>query len=182
MKQKRKVKKETKNEKEADEKIKEIKEINKKIKEINEENIIRNLSRKILEYIPNGLNDNTFGIFYKYIHFIYSFLIGFIFLFNNNLLHLYFLLIIIFLNAGSIVVFHGCPLTHLERKYLNTSSCSEYYDFYRNSKIMYKCDHDYERQIEMLVNVFLLVVLKCLTILFLRTFNLKLYNYNNIYE
>ena len=47
---------------------------------------------------------------------------------------------------------------------------------------MYKCDHDYERQIELLVNVFLLIALKCLTILFLRTINLKLYNYNNMYE
>ena len=169
--------KETKKEiKDAEKEIKETK------KEIKEENIIRILSKKILEYIPNGLNDNTLGIFYKYTHYIYAFLIGFIFLFNNNLIHLSFLLIIIFFNAVSIVVFHGCPLTHLERKYLNTSSCSEYYNFFRNLKIMYKCDHDYERQIETLVNVFFLIALKCLTILFLRTFNLKLYNHNNMYE
>ena len=163
-------------------KRKEKKEKKEVEKEIKEENIVRIISNKILEYIPNGLNDNTFGLFYKYIHLIYIFLIGFIFLFNNNLIHLSFLLIIISLNTFSIVIFHGCPLTHLEKKYLNISSCSEYYDFYRNSKIMYKCDHDYERQIELLVNVFLLIALKCLTILFLRTINLKLYNYNNMYE
>jgi len=144
-----------------------------------EENIIRIISKNILEYTSI---DTTLGIIYTYIHLLYSFLLGFIFLFNNNLIHLFFVLIIISLNAFSIVVLHGCPLTHLEKKYLNTSSCSKYYDFFRNSKIMYKCDHDYEKQIEMLINVFLLIVLKFLTIIVIRTFNLKLYNYNNIYE
>jgi hypothetical protein len=146
-----------------------------------EENIVRILCKNILEYTSCGLNDKKLGIIYTYIHLVYSFLIGFVFLFNNNLLHLSILLMIISINTFAIVIFHGCPLTHLEKKYLNTSTCSEYYGLYRNSKIMYKCDHDYERQIEMLTNVFLLVALKCLTILFLRTFDLKLYNYNYLY-
>ena len=109
------------------------------------------------------------------------FFIGFIFLFNNSLIYLYFLLIILSLNAFFIIILHGCPLTHLEKKYLNKSTCSEYYDFYRNSKIMYKCEHDYEKQIELLINVTLLVLIKCLVILFIRTFHIKLCNYNNIY-
>jgi len=161
---------------------KEIKEQEiKEIKEIEEENIIRILCKNILEYTSSGLTDEKLGLIYTYIHLVYSFLIGFVFLFNNNLLHLSILLMIISINTISIVIFHGCPLTHLEKKYLNTSTCSQYYSLYRNSKILYKCDHDYERQIEMLTNVFVLVALKCLSILFLRTFNLKLYNYNDLY-
>ena len=150
-------------------------------KEILEENIIRIISKKILEYTSFLLYDKTLGIMYTYIHLIYSILIGFIFLFNNNLIHLSFVIFIIFLNAISIVVMHGCPLTHLEKKYLTTTTCSKYYDYFRNSKIMYKCDHDYEKQIEMLINAFILIALKMLTIIFIRTLNLKLCNYNNIY-
>jgi hypothetical protein len=159
----------------------EIKELEKEEEVKEEENIVRILCKNILEYTSCGLNDKKLGIIYTYIHLVYSFLIGFVFLFNNNLSHLSILLMIISINTFAIVIFHGCPLTHLEKKYLNTSTCSEYYDLYRNSKIMYKCEHDYERQIEMLTNVFVLVALKCLTILFLRTFNLKLYNYNDLY-
>ena len=91
------------------------------------------------------------------------------------------LLLIIFINSFSIIALYGCPLTHLEQKYLKKNTCTSYYNLFRNSKINYKCDHDYERQIEMLINIFLLIAIKCLVIIFLRTFNLKLYNYNNIY-
>lgn len=166
--------------KEKEIKEKEIKENEPKEKEI-EENIVRILCKNILEYTSSGLTDEKLGLMYTFIHLVYSFLIGFIFLFNNNLSHLSILLMIISINTISIVIFHGCPLTHLEKKYLNTSTCSQYYSLYRNSKILYKCDHDYERQIEMLTNVFVLVALKCLSILFLRTFNVKLYNYNDLY-
>ena len=50
-----------------------------------------------------------------------------------------------------------------------------------NLGIMYNCDHEYEKQVELLINAWMLVSGKMLFILFLKTLNIKLTNYNNIY-
>ena len=119
---------------------------------------------------------------YNIIHDIFIFFIAFIIMFNNNLCYLTIILLIVSLDALSIVVLHRCPLSTLEKKYLKKSSAEERKDFLKKLGILYNCNHEYENQIEMLINAWMIVAGKCLMIIFLKTFNIKIFNYNNIYE
>jgi hypothetical protein len=92
------------------------------------------------------------------------------------------MLIIISLDAFSIVVLHQCPLTILEKKYLKKTSCEERKNILKNVGIFYKCNHYYEHQIELLINVWLLVACKCLVIILLKTFNIKLIDNMKLYK
>jgi hypothetical protein len=120
-------------------------------------------------------------LFYKNMHFLFIFIIGFITIFNNNVTHLCILIVIISLDAISVILLHECPLTTLEKKYLKTSSCEERRTFFDKLNILYNCDHEYEKQIELLINVWSIIAFKCLIIIFLKTFHFKLNNYNDIY-
>jgi hypothetical protein len=141
----------------------------------------------IIRYISNfcnnklGLNKKRIGNLYKIIHLLFIFFIVFITLFNNNKIHLCILLIIISFDAFSVVILHECPITRLEDKYLNTSLCKERREKIEKMNILYKCDHEYEQQIELLINVWMIIAFKCLIIIFLKSFNFKLTNYNDIY-
>jgi hypothetical protein len=153
-----------------------------KIKENeNDQNYIRNFSKYIINKIGFTDKISIIGIIYLNIHFSIIFFTVFILLFNNNLIYLTILLIIISFDALSIVVLHGCPLTQLEQKYLNYNSSDQRKDILKNCGIVYKCEHEYEKQIELLINVWCMITLKCLIIIFLKTFNIKLNNYYNLY-
>jgi len=143
------------------------------------ENIIRKVAYFL--YDKFELNHVKVSKYYTTTHDIFIFLVGFVFIFNNNLLHLILLLIIVSLDAFSIVVLHKCPLTGLEKKYLKKSSCDVRREKLKSLGILYNCDHEYENQIELLINSWLLISGKCLIILLLKTFNIKLMNYNNLY-
>jgi hypothetical protein len=144
----------------------------------------QNIFRKFAKYINVNFNLKAlkYTTYYKEIHHIFIFIIAFVGLFNNNILYLSIILLIISLDAFSIVLLHECPLTTMEKKYLNTSSCDIRNEYLKSLGIMYNCDHDYEKQIELLINAWMLVTGKIIIILFLRTFNLKLINFNNIYS
>jgi hypothetical protein len=147
-----------------------------------DENIIRIISNIVLNSSKKiGLTQEILGIIYTYSHYFYIFLISFIFSFNTNIIHLCILLIIITLDGFVVILLHGCPLTLLEKKYLNTSSCEKRCNDLKNLKIVYKCEHEYEKTIELLINIWMLVAAKCLITIFFNTFNFKLQNYNNIY-
>jgi hypothetical protein len=145
-------------------------------------NIIRTVSTNIVDKMNSwGIANKTIGLFYIYIHYVLGFLVGFAMLFNNNINYLCILLVIVSLDAFSIVVLHGCPLSHLEQKYLNYNTCQDRSNYFKKSGIMYTCDHEYEKQIELLVNVWTVIAIKCLLILFFKTFHIQLKNYNDIY-
>jgi hypothetical protein len=72
-------------------------------------------------------------------------------------------------------------LTTLERKYLGFTSCDIRNESFEKAGIMYNCDHDYEKQIELLVNVWSFITAKCLSIMFFKMFNLKVLDVNNVY-
>jgi hypothetical protein len=154
---------------------------NQRKKEV-EDNIIRKACNYISKLIHDlDLNKNKMlGNFYLYVHTLFMILIFFVFLFNNNIMQLCGVLFIITLDAFAVVVFHGCPLTLLERKYLNKSSL-ERYDTFKKANILYNCQHEYEKTIEVIVNSWIMIALKCLSLMFLNIFQLKLKNYNNIY-
>jgi len=150
---------------------------------VNNVNNIINIIREFSDYINNTLNfKNLKGIVYFQIHNLIIFFVLYITFFNNSIVYLFIILLIVSLDAFSIVVLHECPLTTLEKKYLGISSCDIRNDFLYNSKICYKCDHNYDKQIELLINVWCIIVLKILCIIFLNTFKIKLVDFNNIYN
>jgi hypothetical protein len=69
----------------------------------------------------------------------------------------------------------------MEKKYLGITSCEVRREQIDSLGIMYNCDHEYEKQIELLINSWMLVAGKLLIILCLNTINIKLINYNNLY-
>jgi hypothetical protein len=145
-------------------------------------NCIRTLTNTIIDCCQkNGLSNKFIGIVYSFLHYAIMITGIFIILFNVNIIQLCCTLFIVSLDAFSIVVLHGCPLTQLEQKYLNTNTSEERYQFFKKCGIVYSCHHEYDKQIELLVNVWLLIAVKCLVIICLNTFQIKLINTNQIY-
>jgi hypothetical protein len=121
------------------------------------------------------------GFYYKFLHSIYAFLGCFILLFNNNLTHLTFVLLFITMNAFAVVVYQRCPLNEFEEKYTKETLYSTRKKCLKTC-INYSCEHEFEYTIEVLLNAWSLVCLKCLLILVLKTFQLKIIDYNNLYS
>lgn len=145
-------------------------------------NYIRSITKSILKlFKKNDISDVCLGLLYVGLHYIIMITIGFILLFNINIVHLCCALIVVSLDALSIVVLHGCPLTNLEEKYLKTNTSTQRYNWFKHCHIVYTCKHEYEKQIELLVNVWLLVAIKCLVLIFLNTFHYNLQNVNHVY-
>ena len=152
------------------------------IKEKCEIDINANVVRQISNQFNNMFNFNKLkGIFYFNVHLYLMIVIGFITLFTTSVNVLLALLIIVTLDADSVVFLHECPLTTMEKKYLGITSCEMRNEFLEKKGIMYKCDHDYEKQIELLINVWIIIASKCLFILFLKMFNIQLFDVNKIY-
>ena len=138
--------------------------------------------------ISNFLHDNfdlkniTIRKSYIMIHSLLIFLVSFAFIFSTNIIHLIIVLIVVSLDAFAIVVMHCCPLTILEKKYMKHSSSDLRKECLKNLGISYKCNHVYENQIELLINIWLLIAIKCLTIIFFSVANIKLTNYYGLYQ
>lgn len=75
----------------------------------------------INKIIGKDLRHRIFGLYYGYIHTAIMFLGVSIILFSNNIFFLTVLLIIVSLDAFTMVVIHDCPLTMLEKKHLGVS-------------------------------------------------------------
>ena len=133
-------------------------------------------------YKKFNLKEIQESTFYRHVHDTFIFLVSFIALFSMNLTHLAVLFIIVSFDAFAIVVMHACPLTALERKYIKRSSCDDRDELLGALGISYNCNHEYEKQIELLVNVWMMVAGKCMCIIIMKMFNIKLFNYNNIYS
>jgi hypothetical protein len=141
-----------------------------------------NVVRQISNHLNNIFNFKKLkGIFYFNVHLYLMIVIGFITLFTTSVHVLLAILTIVTLDGCSVVFLHECPLTTMEKKYLGISSCEMRNQFLEKRGIMYKCDHDYDKQIELLINVWIIIASKCLMILFLKMFNIQLFDVNNIY-
>jgi hypothetical protein len=173
-------------------KVKEEIELNKEIelndtkKEIkdNKEKIDtnKNVIRQFGNLVNNIFSFNRLkGLLYFNVHMYILFIIGFATLFTTSVTVLIILLVIVSMDALSIVVLHECPLTTMEKKYLGITSCEIRNEFLYNAGIMYTCDHDYDKQIELLINVWTLIAGKCLAIIFLQMFCIKLFDVSKIY-
>jgi hypothetical protein len=136
---------------------------------------------RIPETIPKSGLCKPLGYLCGIVHFIYMCLILFMVVFTTNISYLCICTIIISINVIAIVVFHGCPLTLLEKKYLGKSVSNPIYHITKSTGILYECNHDYEKALMLLIAAWLVCTIKCMTIMFLKTFNYKLHNCNNIY-
>jgi len=145
-----------------------------------EDNIIRRTCHYLYEKL--SLKEVQESTMYRHIHDTFIFLICVIVLFSNKLSHLAIIFMIVSMDAFSIVVLHRCPLTDLERKYIKRSSCDDRDELLNSIGVSYDCDHEYEKQIELLINVWLMIAGKCMCIIVLKMLNIKIFNFNNIYS
>lgn len=135
-----------------------------KIKNNYEEIINQNIIRILLRRVPQFIR-NIIGYYYAFIHSLIAVLGLIVLLFSNNVVHLACLLVLVILDALSIVFLHDCPLTQLETKYLGYSSVSKRRQFLQNMGIFYRCDHNYESQLEVLINAWCFVAIKMLVLI-----------------
>ena len=141
---------------------------------MHKENIIRITSNMLNTFLKKyNVCSKFMGYYYVFVHYTILILSAIIILFNNNPIHLTLLLIVLSLDAFSIVVLHNCPLTILEQKYLKNSLAKKRIKSLKKSKIVYKCNHMYEQQLELLINVWILIACKILFILTIQTINKK---------
>lgn len=130
------------------------------------ENIIRRWTKNIVSFAAGmGISSSLLGYYYQIYHYIIIFGGGFVILFNTNPYHLLVLLVIISLDAFANVVVHDCPLTALERKYMNSSLAHDRREQLFGANICYTCNHVYESQVELIVNMWTMVACKIIVIL-----------------
>ena len=137
----------------------------------NNYNIIRELSKSIIHLFDSVGISGIKGLYYMYFHFFIIFFVAFHLLFLFDYAGLCVLLLIVSLDAFSVLILHGCPLSHLERSYLLIDGSEFRSSSLRSMGIMYSCDDEYEKQLELLINVWCLIVGKLLFLLFFRNLN-----------
>ena len=93
---------------------------------------------------------------YQTIHWAYALLLAVLVLFENNKAHLCILLLVVSINTAAIVMFQGCPLTLMERRY----SDKTHKKTLQKLNIGFECDHEYESSIETMIHVWLAICLK----------------------
>jgi hypothetical protein len=144
-------------------------------------NVIRK-SSKMLQKQYQLPTPSLRGEYYYTVHNLIIFCIGIILAFSTHIGHLAVCLVVISMDALSVVVLQDCPLSLLEERYLNTSSTRERKDFMCSLGVGYNCDHQYEKIIELLINVLSICALKMFVIILLRSFNTTIIDYNHIYS
>ena len=132
-------------------------------------NSIRDISSFLAPYLKMLI-----GNYYVLFHALIAFMGGFILFFNNNLLVLSILFMIISTDALTIIILHDCPLTMLEKKYLGNSCINTQKKIYKKMKIVYKCNHLYETQLEFVINLASFTIAKILCIIIMQMFDWKL--------
>lgn len=143
---------------------------NKNIEQDMKDSTIRNMSTTILTFLKERIPEYWIGQYYQLLHNIIIIGGALVVLFNTNIYHLIVLLIIVSLDAFANVVCHDCPLTNLEKRYLKSSLSHDRRKTFKNLNIMYKCNHIYESQVELIVNMWTLIAAKIIILLAMRTF------------
>ena len=132
-------------------------------------NVIREYAKSFSPFLKK-----TIGHYYLLIHNIIIAVGCFVFFFSNRIFYLAVLLNIIILDCMSIVFIHDCPLTMLEKKYLDNSMVESRQKSFKDMGIVYECDHEYEKQLELLINLWSFISLKIFYIIIMDITNIKL--------
>lgn len=145
-----------------------IKEKSKKDVSFIEEQWIRQMSKTASPFL-----NKLVGNYYWALHAFIMVTSGTILLFDNNVYHLLILLNIACMDAVACIFLHDCPLTILEKKYLKTSFVRDKYNCLKHSPILYRCNHDYEKTLEFLINMVCFIFGKMISLLILKLLNIK---------
>ena len=153
---------------------------------IKEEEIISILPRNVVrEFLNNVINKDLkskiLGSYYIIIHSLIMYFGMSIILFSNNIYHLFAILLFVSIDALSVVILHDCPITLLEKKYLDSSMAQLKEQQLKECNIVYKDNHLYETQIELLINLASIIILKILVLIFMDLFNIQQPNYPEIF-
>ena len=153
---------------------------------IKEEEIISILPRNVVrEFLNNVINKDLkskiLGSYYIIIHSLIMYFGMSIILFSNNIYHLFAILLFVSIDALSVVILHDCPITLLEKKYLDSSMAQLKEQQLKECNIVYKDNHLYETQIELLINLASIIILKILVLIFMDLFNIQKPNYPEIF-
>ena len=105
------------------------------------------------------------GCYYTLIHIIFMISIVTILLFSNNITYLTILLIILVLDIFVNILSHDCPLTSFEDKYSQNSTTQDFSHRISQLGICCNCNHIYEKQLNALLNIFLMILGKIIIIL-----------------
>ena len=116
--------------------------------------------------------DTLPGIYYCTIHMLFMVLIGVIIFFVTNKTYLCMTLLVISLDAVANVVFFDCPLSSLEKKYLNTSMVETRLTSLQKWGMMYANDRCYDTQLEVIINGWTLCAAKILTLIVMDSFHI----------
>jgi hypothetical protein len=135
--------------------------------------VSENIVRIILNSVPSCVKA-FIGSYYAFIHSLIAFLGLLILLFSNNIIYLSILLLAIILDSLAIVFLHDCPLTMLEKKYLGTSTITSRRTALKNMGILFTCDHEYESQLELLINLWTIVAIKIFVIISCNIFHYEI--------
>jgi len=92
------------------------------------------------------------GVYYCTVHMLFMILTGIIIYFVTNKVHLCMLLLVISLDAFANVVFFDCPLSSLEKKYMNTSMIETRLNALQKYGMMYSNNKYYDTQLEVIIN------------------------------
>jgi len=139
-----------------------VKKMRKRIKKVSKTKI-RTLSNNIRKTF--NISHIIIGSYYYYLHFLITCLISFVLYFTTNVYYLTILLIIVSLDAYSIIVLNDCPLSALEKKYLGLSCVESRLYFLSDFDIMYNNNNYYNMTIDLIVNAWCLITIKILFLL-----------------
>lgn len=143
-------------------------------------NIIRRWSKKV--YHEYNLKSIITKEMYSHFHYIYMYFVIFIIIFDTNIYHLFILLMIMTLDALAIICIHQCPITYMEKKYVKETDAELGNRMMKKLNISYNCDHVYEQQLGSVIIVLYFIALKCISIMVLQSFNIKLTDYSGLYN
>jgi hypothetical protein len=132
-----------------------------------------NLIRHFINSIYDTFSVSWVGSYYLILHYLISALGGIVFLFSNNLAHLTVICILIILDGFCIITLHNCPLTLLEQKYLHRNLAADTKTMLQYSGLVYNCHHDYEGQLEFIINIWSFVALKMFVLMIMKIFRIQ---------
>lgn len=143
-------------------------------------NVFREISTTVCATVGFQVSGLAYSV-YVYVHLCFMALVGGIALFSTNLFHLAILFMVISMDALSVVVLHGCPLTALEKATCNTDLNETRQCISKCMGIFYTCEHEYEKTVDLMVNVWLLVAFKMLCIILMRMLSCKIVDFGCVY-
>jgi len=108
---------------------------------------------------------------YKIVHLTYAVVLALLVMFEMNLGHLCVLLFVVSVQVAGIVLFQGCPLSQMKR----VLSQKKKRRLLQQCCIGFHCNHEYESQIQTMVQLWLMISLKMFTLMLVKTIQLFLY-------